>query len=504
MNRPLERRRHRGEASPTSTASAPPRLRPAVLAEVGLADRYARVDSPIGPLLVAWNGRGVSASTATGDDGAFEARHVAATGRPAYPAETLPPQLAQRHRAPPGRRPAGPHRPRPARPQPVRAGRLAQGARDPARRGPAVRLDRRRDRSPAGGPGGGHRPRPQPGAAHRARATGSSGPTASSASTRWAGRRTSGRSCAARASTPRPWRPGPRPASATSARTRPTSCACRPAATPDGRWTRTGSASGRSRPRSRPATGRARSAGRTRGRRWRPRTSRPAPGVPARPDSERVSSEAWTISPMPTKPMPRAVDRGPLWLGMLVLYVVWGSTYLGIAIAVETIPPFLMAAVRFAHRRAVLLGWCVLRARGAFVLPTRREWRDSAVVGALLLGGGHGHGRLGRADHPVGHRRPAHRDDAGLGRDLRPDLPRRAAAAPGGRRHRRRLRGRGHPRRPDRPRRGRRPRPARPWRRSSSRRSPGRSARCMPRTGRSCPASRSWRRAPRCCSARWS
>ena len=105
---------------------------------------------------------------------------------------------------------------------------------------------------------------------------------------------------------------------------------------------------------------------------------------------------------MPTKPAPRTVDRGPLWLGMLVLYLVWGSTYLGIAIAVETIPPFLMAAVRFAMAGAVLLAWSLLRARGAFVLPSRREWRDSAVVGALLLGGGMGMVAWGEQTIPSG------------------------------------------------------------------------------------------------------
>ena len=45
----------------------------------------------------------------------------------------------------------------------------------------------------------------------------------------------------------------------------------------------------------------------------------------------------------------------PIWIGMLVLYLVWGSTYLGISIAVETIPPFLMAAVRFATAGLILL-----------------------------------------------------------------------------------------------------------------------------------------------------
>ena len=62
-----------------------PRLAPNVLAEVGLADRYARFDSPIGPLVVAWNGLGVSAVEAADDDATFEADHLARTGRPAHP-----------------------------------------------------------------------------------------------------------------------------------------------------------------------------------------------------------------------------------------------------------------------------------------------------------------------------------------------------------------------------------------------------------------------------------
>ncbi len=73
---------------------APPSLAPAVLAEVGLADRYARFESPIGPLVVAWNGLGVSAVEAADDDAAFEANHLARTGRPAYRADRLPDRLA--------------------------------------------------------------------------------------------------------------------------------------------------------------------------------------------------------------------------------------------------------------------------------------------------------------------------------------------------------------------------------------------------------------------------
>ena len=87
---------------------------------------------------------------------------------------------------------------------------------------------------------------------------------------------------------------------------------------------------------------------------------------------------------------------------MLVLYVVWGSTYLGIAIAVETIPPFLMASVRFLIVGLILLTWSIAREGRAFVPPTRQEWRDSAIVGTLLLGGGMGFVAFGEQTVPSG------------------------------------------------------------------------------------------------------
>jgi drug/metabolite transporter (DMT)-like permease len=87
---------------------------------------------------------------------------------------------------------------------------------------------------------------------------------------------------------------------------------------------------------------------------------------------------------------------------MLVLYIVWGSTYLGIAVAVDTIPPFLMAAIRFNIAGGVLLVWSLARDRGRFVPPTRREWRDSFIVGGLLLGGGMGMVAFGELTIPSG------------------------------------------------------------------------------------------------------
>ena len=104
---------------------------------------------------------------------------------------------------------------------------------------------------------------------------------------------------------------------------------------------------------------------------------------------------------MPTPPK-GASGRSPVWLGLLTLYLVWGSTYLGIAIAVDTIPPFLMAAARFLVAGFVLLAWSVAVEGRVFRLPSAREWRDSAIIGALLLGGGMGMVAYGEQTVPSG------------------------------------------------------------------------------------------------------
>jgi drug/metabolite transporter (DMT)-like permease len=105
---------------------------------------------------------------------------------------------------------------------------------------------------------------------------------------------------------------------------------------------------------------------------------------------------------MPTKPMRPTTDPRSIALGMLVLYLVWGSTYLAIAIAVETIPPFLMAGSRFLVAGFALLAWMAVRHGRAAIAPTRREWRDSLIVGALLLGGGMGMVAFGEQTVPSG------------------------------------------------------------------------------------------------------
>jgi drug/metabolite transporter (DMT)-like permease len=100
--------------------------------------------------------------------------------------------------------------------------------------------------------------------------------------------------------------------------------------------------------------------------------------------------------------MPKRATALRVWAALGIVYLVWGSTYLGIAIAVETIPPFLMAAIRFALAGAVLVIWEVTRAGRSFRLPSAREIRDSAIVGILLLGVGNGFVGLAETRVPSG------------------------------------------------------------------------------------------------------
>jgi drug/metabolite transporter (DMT)-like permease len=81
-----------------------------------------------------------------------------------------------------------------------------------------------------------------------------------------------------------------------------------------------------------------------------------------------------------------APSRTALVLAFFCIYVVWGSTYLGIRYAVETIPPLIVAAVRHIVAGVALLTWAYTRG----YRPTWREWRASAVLGFLYFVLGHG------------------------------------------------------------------------------------------------------------------
>lgn len=91
-----------------------------------------------------------------------------------------------------------------------------------------------------------------------------------------------------------------------------------------------------------------------------------------------------------------------VWVALVTIYLVWGSTYLAIRIAVDTIPPYLMVAARFLVAGLLLYGWSIVHGDVAAHRPTRREWRDSFVVGTFLLCGGMGLVAWGEQTVPSG------------------------------------------------------------------------------------------------------
>src|SRR3954468_15940762 len=85
-------------------------------------------------------------------------------------------------------------------------------------------------------------------------------------------------------------------------------------------------------------------------------------------------------------PLQRAPARWALGAAFAVVYLVWGSTFLGIRVAVETLPPLAMAAVRFLVAGAILL----LVSSRARPRPTWRQWGNAAIVGSFFFLGNHG------------------------------------------------------------------------------------------------------------------
>jgi drug/metabolite transporter (DMT)-like permease len=74
-------------------------------------------------------------------------------------------------------------------------------------------------------------------------------------------------------------------------------------------------------------------------------------------------------------------------LALAAVYVIWGSTYLAMAIAIETLPPFWMAGTRFVIAGALLYSWALWKGAPQ---PTLAHWRSAALIGGLLLVGGNG------------------------------------------------------------------------------------------------------------------
>jgi len=78
--------------------------------------------------------------------------------------------------------------------------------------------------------------------------------------------------------------------------------------------------------------------------------------------------------------------KAKIWIALWMVYILWGSTYLGIELAGETMPPFFGAGIRFLIAGTLMLGLVAWRRGTAALRLTRAEAASSAVVGLLLPG----------------------------------------------------------------------------------------------------------------------
>ena len=99
---------------------------------------------------------------------------------------------------------------------------------------------------------------------------------------------------------------------------------------------------------------------------------------------------------------PRVTSGPLLWFNLVIVWIVWGSTYIGILFATETIPPFLAMGTRFLAAFAIMAiltgvfrGWSALRV-------TRREFASASFMGVALLGVGLGTVGLAKDYVPTG------------------------------------------------------------------------------------------------------
>lgn len=81
-------------------------------------------------------------------------------------------------------------------------------------------------------------------------------------------------------------------------------------------------------------------------------------------------------------------SRALIILAFAAVYLLWGSTYLAIRFAIETLPPFLMAGTRFSLAGAILFTWALLQ--GDSIRSSLSQWPKAFAIGALLLLGGNG------------------------------------------------------------------------------------------------------------------
>ena len=86
----------------------------------------------------------------------------------------------------------------------------------------------------------------------------------------------------------------------------------------------------------------------------------------------------------------RSASVNSVWAALVTVWIVWGSTYLAIRVAVRTIPPLMMGAVRFLIAGGILYLFSVRRGDRVDDRPTAEHWRSAFIIGTALLLGGNG------------------------------------------------------------------------------------------------------------------
>jgi drug/metabolite transporter (DMT)-like permease len=95
---------------------------------------------------------------------------------------------------------------------------------------------------------------------------------------------------------------------------------------------------------------------------------------------------------LPRTPTPTRAPATPaqIWSAMWAVYIIWGTTYLAIRVANETLPPLIAAGIRFVVAGGALYAWSIRRGDVRSDRPTRANWKAAAIVGIGLVAGGNG------------------------------------------------------------------------------------------------------------------
>jgi drug/metabolite transporter (DMT)-like permease len=108
-------------------------------------------------------------------------------------------------------------------------------------------------------------------------------------------------------------------------------------------------------------------------------------------------------SPAATTPrVPTAAPPWLIWVALSIVYVIWGTTYLGIRVTNDTLPPLIAAGTRFVIAGSVLLAITIRRGDVRGDPVGRTQWRAALLVGALLITGGNGSVVLAERTIPSG------------------------------------------------------------------------------------------------------